>query len=739
MKADQLNNTTSITANPHETTRIEGIATWGCLLDVAGDGATWNGVSPLFQEYGGSKFDHLRCSYNAGEDIGQTVLKSVWFWVFLLTLGFIIITIEFLYIRLNFWKRKWVIIDGEEDDSLDDIDLSKSSEEFTVNDQTSRALTTSEKEGGCESTNSCDESTVNDQTNRALIMPEKQRGCESTISGEVDSFTSITNMKSSRCISQTKRWCLLTVIVLFNLLVLFVIFMSILSLISFGVDLQPFALKMLTPACNADLICPSGRDNIDNPSVPNAMMSSEEEFQPFSYIIASDAQLEWYDGESAHLGKTTYPPPCTAGDTCGSCTSKTSHYTNLNMKYAMESLIHADDDSNPTASGGPAPKTLIMNGDLTAYFHRRERKQYEELFHNIQGLEEYYPGLGNHDYDQGFATYSGDDWSTHQKCNSMHALEYFRGAFCNNVPNFDANKRITRYDSKSLAYSWEKGPYHFVQLHYFPHYENAKLGISNSLAWLERDLNLASEANLTSIIYVHSYFHLSSAVKRMFLKNNVAAIFTGHQHKCFGQRCAEMSPLSEWQVDQIVNKTKYAEYVKRDDKIEKCFPGLGALCSSDVSRYGQDLFSLNYADLNFTLPDRKLHWSPHPPAKPLCPVSNSNATFINTTDNTLLCRLQTWYHPVEKESDHPIEKESDEESNTSNKSSSARNIPVFWSGSSSFETFILTDFYHDKFVVNFMTALKGNEGARYIDVQKVPNAVYPSHEESDLNEVTIHI
>jgi len=65
--------------------------------------------------------------------------------------------------------------------------------------------------------------------------------------------------------------------------------------------------------------------------------------------------------------------------------------------------------------------------------------------------------------------------------------------------------------------------------------------------------------------------------------------------------------------------------------------------------------------------------------------------------------------------------------------------PIFWSGSSSFETLILTDFYHDRFVVNFITAAEGKEGMRYVDMFDVPNAVYHLHNVSDLSEVTIWI
>ena len=66
-------------------------------------------------------------------------------------------------------------------------------------------------------------------------------------------------------------------------------------------------------------------------------------------------------------------------------------------------------------------------------------------------------------------------------------------------------------------------------------------------------------------------------------------------------------------------------------------------------------------------------------------------------------------------------------------------IPVFWSGSSSFETFLKVDFYDDRITVNFLTATKGNEGRRYVETHSIPNAVYPSHNASDFEEVTIYL
>jgi len=526
---------------------------------------------------------------------------------------------------------------------------------------------------------------------------------------------------------------------LWNASLLYVLLTSLLSIleISYAKDLHPFALKILTPACTPDTLCHDGNVDMHNPSVPSLPSSlTDDNVRPFSYLIASDAQVNWYSGESRRMGEMNYPPPCTSSDSCHSCTDKLGRYTNGQMKRAMENLVrgstritarNASDDGTVV----PPPKTLVMNGDLTAYFHRRELNEYAHFFHTIQGLDEYFPGLGNHDYDHTWgsgAAFDGDEWIAPRHCNAKHAIGYVKSAFCQKVPNFDAKKRVTRYDSKSLAYSWEDGPYHFVHLHYYPTYENALLGIKHSLQWLEMDLDLATQMNLTSVIFVHSAGDLSRSTERILVKNKVAAIFAGHFHKCFGRKCAGWVTLKNWEVDQIVNKVKPAVHV------EKCFPAKAALCDgSVVSENTWDIFSLNDMDKNLTLPNVTLY--NHLPASDTMCQTDTNDKYINTTDNTLLCKKEIFikgYFPSRTMSNQA------KGDSTHGKIVSER-IPIFWSGSSSFETFILANFYNDRFVLNFMTAEEGHEGARYIDVHEVPNAVYPFHETSDLDEVTIYI
>jgi hypothetical protein len=95
---------------------------------------------------------------------------------------------------------------------------------------------------------------------------------------------------------------------------------------------------------------------------------------------------------------------------------------------------------------------------------------------------------------------------------------------------------------------------------------------------------------------------------------------------------------------------------------------------------------------------------------------------VNDTDNTAICG-EFFVENALPTSDYHIDDN--------------RSIPIVWSGSSSFETFLKVDFHPEKIVINALSATKGNEGKRYVDVFSLPNAVYPFHNKSDLDEFII--
>jgi hypothetical protein len=152
----------------------------------------------------------------------------------------------------------------------------------------------------------------------------------------------------------------------------------------------------------------------------------------------------------------------------------------------------------------------------------------------------------------------------------------------------------------------------------------------------------------------------------------------------------------------------------------KCIPAAYDTCQV---LYGENMIYVKDKEVDVPFPKRKPENTVRKD-KPLCP--KPAPFYINDTDNSLLCRRVLYSQP-----NFPF---------GSNHSSLGETIPIFWSGSASFETFLRGDFYEDRFVINAMTVtFEGGEVARYVDLHEVPNAVYPYHDVSDIEEAVIYI
>ena len=128
------------------------------------------------------------------------------------------------------------------------------------------------------------------------------------------------------------------------------------------------------------------------------------------------------------------------------------------------------------------------------------------------------------------------------------------------------NGFMSKDTSGSLAYSWDEGDVHFVQLHNFPTYERAwstfvwtglttkSYTIQNSLDWLEADLAAASARGQAIILNFHdtdehwlkpdggydgasdaSRQALSARFSTLIATYPVSAIFAGHYHTIQGR------------------------------------------------------------------------------------------------------------------------------------------------------------------------------------------------------------
>lgn len=268
--------------------------------------------------------------------------------------------------------------------------------------------------------------------------------------------------------------------------------------------------------------------------------------EPFTMVIASDPQLPWWRGSA--------DPDCTTEE----CILDKGIVSNRDHVRAINSVTQATWSYGVSSfqgwpqNGAPIsqPAGVIVNGDLTAYWHEWQ----VELFRSIYDIGyrdaepdvlslPLFPGLGNHDYANNVGgcqgadlvdlAYHGDD-----AC-AARAVRWIKGAIaCDTLAAFDADG-LESFDVDSLAYSWNEGRYHFVQLHNYPTYEvdhaDTHFVIKRSIDWLRADLQRATDRGQYSVINLHDWFDkFKPANSPEFLAalegQRIAVVFAGHSH-----------------------------------------------------------------------------------------------------------------------------------------------------------------------------------------------------------------
>ncbi len=191
----------------------------------------------------------------------------------------------------------------------------------------------------------------------------------------------------------------------------------------------------------------------------------------------------------------------------------------------------------------------IINGDLTAFGSQHD---YLDFFKSIWGasnigVSHLYPGLGNHDYENNV----NDCWRN--QC-AIYMLDYFYKRIKSDpfISFFDAqmgdNGTDFKWWSGSLAYSWNIGKFHFVQLNNYPSYTRewyndnitkfAHTKISAGTGIMDKDL-ADSDTNKEPVILnfhrTEDFVFSDQALIQKLDKHKVAAIFNGHVHNASGQ------------------------------------------------------------------------------------------------------------------------------------------------------------------------------------------------------------
>ena len=299
--------------------------------------------------------------------------------------------------------------------------------------------------------------------------------------------------------------------------------------------------NLMTRATALPSICSSN-------NIRKAIRTSDNS-NPFTLIFSSDPQYPWWRGAT--------DPECSSEE----CIKEKSTKLIAEQIQSMNNMVNArhtvngeeiigswpDSINIPADRRGaaiPDPEGVVVNGDLTAFWHSWQVEKYMSFYHrndkdplNPHNLKlPFYPALGNHDY----ANNKNDCWWERNTeylsdkgngCarNASHYIK--RVVSCGMAPNFPGQS-ITGFHESSLAYSWDIGNYHFVQLQNYPGYTYSEVGISDSYEWLKADLELAHNAGQRIILNMHdSNADLYSLPFLAAISNrNVVAIFSGHLH-----------------------------------------------------------------------------------------------------------------------------------------------------------------------------------------------------------------
>ena len=97
------------------------------------------------------------------------------------------------------------------------------------------------------------------------------------------------------------------------------------------------------------------------------------------------------------------------------------------------------------------------------------------------------------------------------------------------------------------------------------------MSFRSSVKWLQRDLQLAQDAGLSSVLFVHAAEGLNPAMEKVIIGKGVKAIFAGHTHRCLHRRCDGIYPLNQDQVSNLdaLNIT-----------VDRCMPAAYDVCEA---------------------------------------------------------------------------------------------------------------------------------------------------------------
>lgn len=249
-------------------------------------------------------------------------------------------------------------------------------------------------------------------------------------------------------------------------------------------------------------------------------------YDDFMMTISSDPQYPWSCGA--------------AGGSCDD--TNIADRDNARQVASMNAILNNHGKDRVAGS--------IINGDLTAFGHDWQFEKYREFYEDDLKINNY-AGLGNHDFENNV----NDCWENN--CATRMANYLVGQVESLNVKRFDYRVSDSYYQfpayrkdhNGSMAYSWDVGDVHFVQLNNHPLYSNSWNGwnfasalrdyfsINSALSWLRADLKDAANEGKKIILNFHDWN--ASAYNSEFMQilkdYNVSAIFAGHIHSTIGK------------------------------------------------------------------------------------------------------------------------------------------------------------------------------------------------------------
>lgn len=377
------------TANPHESTVIKtpfGIAYWTCAYDSADDRTlksaaeehrwvdSWRDFylppmdSPNLGDASDVPFPYLKCQKGAGEllkTLSGDVVKLAVFWESLILLALLIFIGELVALYF-FWRRRGRSTRYNHIISSENGGVFVDESDFDASQEISFQI---DKNG--------------DDNEEDISVPIIYLFPQSTTSASLTSKGLAPRCKYCAPLALKRSLWTLRVLLVILLNGLLAVILSFVTISLIEIKARPHyseRLQKLTPACSDPAaVCVAGNRDINRqsarwppPGTANertddsirtfqAAAAAADTKPPFSYIMASDAQLYWFNGEWAEMGQKSIPSSCSPSDSCARCTGNHGRSTNLRLKRAWEGLMSG---VNATNESLPILNTLVMNGEL---------------------------------------------------------------------------------------------------------------------------------------------------------------------------------------------------------------------------------------------------------------------------------------------------------------------------------------------------------------------------------------